>query len=551
MLYRPVRTTWLTLGVVVTALAVSAAADTARVFVKSNGIFPARVSIHPGDSITWLHLEGTHRLVNSASGTPLGTLFDFTLDTGNTAHTETFEEPLAAEYLDQYGDLPENPSEKDGFITVAPHRFLPGAPGWLNTNYVANGEHSEVSLVATPDGTWVAAWLGLIGTSAQDVFVSRSIDGGHTWSTPKDVSVYGVTDNAAEERPDIAVNANGDLVVVWASPQDVGDGVGTDLDIFSATSTDGGQTWSEAVVVNSTAVLDTLAADSNPRVAWADETTVAVVWNCDFNLGGTAGSDQDIFVAVSTDGGDSYEDVQRINNSSSSLDDVRPAIVSNGSRLVVAWEELGDDTDLFCAYSNNNGATWSTEYQVNRNGFEDDGDDTDVALAYAGEDGWIAVWRSTEDFEGMTGTNADIFYATSLNGYIWSNPLPLSPRAYENQEFDEAPPRLAANVERGIALVTWAAVDGEESVHGPDSDILLASSTDRGRSWAPSYAFNASASQDAAGDEETAPAAGIADDGTVLGAWSTTSDRDGAGIISGSKGHCREINCYSVALAGT
>jgi Neuraminidase (sialidase) len=120
-------------------------------------------------------------------------------------------------------------------------------------------------IVVVPDGTLVDVTAMYRGSgrqpSANQAFegVMLSHDAGVTWSQPIKIANQRGTDptdpetgdvvRAGVDIPDIAVAPNGTLYVVWG---DAGPSGGTHTDIVLSRSTDGGRTWSTPVKVNQT-----------------------------------------------------------------------------------------------------------------------------------------------------------------------------------------------------------------------------------------------------------------------------------------------------------
>lgn len=145
---------------------------------------------------------------------------------------------------------------------------------------------SDIGLTGT--GTTYVAWMQGIHPN-EDIYFSRSLDGGGTFSTPIDIS------NLPEKSwcPHIAVAAGGTIHVVWAEGAAF-----TDRKLMATRSTDGGQTFSTPQVVSDPAV--DMAID--PRIAVAGAGTVLLTWG----TGDIATGDLDCFVARSTDGGATF-----------------------------------------------------------------------------------------------------------------------------------------------------------------------------------------------------------------------------------------------------
>ena len=222
---------------------------------------------------------------------------------------------------------------------------------------------------------------------------------------------------------------NGGIVVVWFSNEDL-DGAGSeDSDIFVSRSTDGGSTWSAVQVLNSNANEDT-QGDYDPNVITDGKGNWVAVWDSNEDLDGAGFGDLDIFVSRSTDDGSTWSAVQVLNSNATSDggDDYIPKVITDGNgNWVAVWyssENLGGagtDLDIFVSRSTDNGATWSAVQTLNSNAADDSGYDELPYIITDGTGNWVAVWQSGENLGGTADTDSDIFFSHSTdNGTTWS-----------------------------------------------------------------------------------------------------------------------------------
>ena len=180
----------------------------------------------------------------------------------------------------------------DGGATWSPTVSVTGAPGNILGPVVA----------ARPDGRVVVAWWNL---AAGDVLASASTDRGATWTPAVRVnavpgSAVWVNSSWETAMPSIAQDASGRLYVAWA---DLGAGT---RDILVSRSDDGGATWSSSVRVNDVATGDqwmpSLVVDPRGTVhaAWLDGRTGA--WNAEYANSTDGGLTWSANVRVSTAG---------------------------------------------------------------------------------------------------------------------------------------------------------------------------------------------------------------------------------------------------------
>ena len=138
-------------------------------------------------------------------------------------------------------------------------QLSPTAPALLNSNATTDSGADRSSQVATDgQGHWVAVWQseedlgGVAGTDA-DIFVARSANNGASWTAPATLNSNASTDSGDDFDPAIATDSMGNWVVAWRSDENLGGVAGTDDDLFVARSTDDGATWTPPAFLNSEA----------------------------------------------------------------------------------------------------------------------------------------------------------------------------------------------------------------------------------------------------------------------------------------------------------
>jgi hypothetical protein len=79
------------------------------------------------------------------------------------------------------------------------------------------------------------------------------------------------------------------------------------------------------------------------------------------------------------------------------------------STWAVAWsskldfDATGGDADLLVMASQDGGATWNGPTVLNSYATEDSTDDSSVRLLSTADGGFLALWRSLEDLDGISG----------------------------------------------------------------------------------------------------------------------------------------------------
>ena len=187
-------------------------------------------------------------------------------------------------------------------------------------------------------------------------------DGGQTFSEPDNIS--NITGGSRFPQ----ISSEGDNVyVVW---QDFG--ALNVADTFFSFSHDSGQTFSEPFnISNST------SRSFDPQIS-SQGNNVYVVWE-EFN------DDDDIFFAMSTDGGQTFS-TKNISNTTEGSQDAQ--ISSIGNNVYVVWQ---DDRDIFFARSTDGGQTFSTKNISNTTG------GSRVAQISSIENIVYVVWQDDDD----------------------------------------------------------------------------------------------------------------------------------------------------------
>lgn len=245
------------------------------------------------------------------------------------------------------------------------------------------------------------------------IMYSRSRDGGATFSAPAELDAG----NQSASRPAVmaADPRSGNLYVAWhgnAEPNNQADGFSGDLDVFVRTSTDGGATWGDRVVVND----DTgganqfepgLSVAPNGRldVAWYDfrhsptEPIVSSGHSGDLGL-------SDVYMSSSTDGGRTFGANVRVSDRSADRSygvwsnrvdsKFNVGIASSDATVYVAWQDTRNaigDTDAEDVY------TTSVHLAASPGAGDDD----------SGVPGWILLGSGTALGLGLAASGAWLF----------------------------------------------------------------------------------------------------------------------------------------------
>lgn len=295
------------------------------------------------------------------------------------------------------------------------------APSPIDMNAVADAGRDEGVTIGYGDGVFIAVWQcdAAINGLDFDLRYSRSTDGGLTWSPSATLNTNALGDLADDTSPTVTTDRAGNWVVVWESNESL---VGGDGDLFVSRSSDGGLTWSPTMILNGNALSD-FGADLRPQIETDGLGTWVVVWDSDDDLSGSIGADRDVLFARSLNNGASWSFPAAL-NADAAVDTGDEANASIATDRMVGWTTvwqsdedlggvLGTDTDVIIARSEDDTLTWSLGYSLQTSGAGDVGEDLAPRVATQAAGSTVVVWHSDDDSQGA-GSNFDIFAVSGL-----------------------------------------------------------------------------------------------------------------------------------------
>jgi hypothetical protein len=263
-------------------------------------------------------------------------------------------------------DLTSTTVGQDGdimFCRSADNGVSWSTPAPLNTDAgVDTRIDGSVSLATDRAGRWIAVWQGAnaytnpYGTDSE-IFFSRSLDNGLTWSAPQPLNVYALVDGGYDWNASIASDGTGNWVTAWVTNNSPAGVAGTDDDILFARSTDNGTTWSTPGYINTLGASDT-RNDGDVSLSYGSGRFVAV-WASNERVAGGFGADRDVLYGQSTSGGASWgvSSFVNTNAASDSTNDRLPGIAIDGSDHMAAAWVTGDNFDGDMLYATQTGGT--------------------------------------------------------------------------------------------------------------------------------------------------------------------------------------------------
>ena len=182
------------------------------------------------------------------------------------------------------------------------------------------------SLAVDARGVLYLAWHDF-RKGNQDIYFSRSIDGGHTFS--RNIRVNDDPGTDGQFNPSLAVDAQGTVYLAW---HDLREG---QADIYFSASRDGGETFGPNRRLNDDRGE---TYQFHPSLGAGRKGTVAVAWE-DYRNG-----QADIYLAYSTDGGRTFRPNVRVNSDRRPVDHLHASLaVGERNELAVSWEDQRED----------------------------------------------------------------------------------------------------------------------------------------------------------------------------------------------------------------
>jgi hypothetical protein len=292
------------------------------------------------------------------------------------------------------------------------------------------------------DGNIYVVWSEKSSLSSKfEVYFSRSIDGGATFTPPENVS----NNNGDSLTPRIAV-LNDVLHVVWS---DKTGGTSGNYDIRFSKSSDMGDNWDASIKLSSNSgdsLTPSIAAfGSDIYVVWSDKT------------GGTSGK-FDIQFKKSTDGGASFTPAGASGTkvSSNSGDSLTPDVDASANGVFVVWSDTTGGTsgrfDILFKKSTDGGATFLPNTANAKNISKNSGHSVTPSLAVDGENVYI-TWSDTT---GGTSGNFDILFKKSIDGGDNFTPNTANANNISKTSGLSSTPRIALS--SGSIYVSWSDV---------------------------------------------------------------------------------------------
>ena len=345
------------------------------------------------------------------------------------------------------------------------------------------GVSQEPAIAIDSSGTTHVVWQDNMPGVYEVFYACKPADG--SWSAPIIISP---DDTNASQYPDIAIDGDDNLHVVWQDDTALGT-----IDIYYINKTAGGP-WSSEVVIYSDAapsMWPAIAIDNhdNLHVVWHDQEpgSYEIYYSMSMDGGSTwlppaiiSGAPGSYAAAIAIDSEDNLHVVWQhiilskyeiyyatkpsgdpwstpVNISKNSGDSLYPAIATdNSNNLHVVWEDLTPGNyEILYSISMDGGLTWPTQVNIS------DSDDSSVFpdIATDSNNGLHVVWSD------WTPGNLEVYYASKPSDGSWSTPENIS-----NSEDDSNTPAIAVDNSSRNLHVVWS-----EQIAALDWEVMYAS----------------------------------------------------------------------------
>lgn len=373
---------------------------------------------------------------------------------------------------------------------------------WDKEEY--GGGHSP-EIATDQNGNWIIAWSssGVSGDGYGDddeLYYTRSGDGGNNWSTPAVLNTNAATDYSSihyghDHNVSIATNETGVWVAVWMSNHRFL-GTGWDHDIVYARSFDNGQTWSDPKVLNDTATEDNTKfwEDWNPQIHTDGLGNWVVAWHTYPALSSRGSkdiTDHRIRASYSGDDGASWTSLGILDSNleTDDQDNFIEDITSDYSgNWLITWRGgTGDqNAKMFCRRSSDGGRTWTSAQPMHTETGPLSGDfKRNLNVMADGAGNWLCTFQS-RDIEGVYGNDNDIFVSISQNaGLTWSERIPVNPWADsddpDNLYYGDERPMIATD-HSGNWVIVWV-TKKDEGYNEVGHYVYASQSANNGLTW--------------------------------------------------------------------
>ena len=223
-----------------------------------------------------------------------------------------------------------------GKSTVFMTRSSDGGKTWSPNLRVSNGEACpccRTTMASAPDGTLYLAWRRVFPGNVRDIVVAKSTDHGASWQEPVRAHADDwVFDGCPHAGPSLQVDGAGHVHIAWWTGKQGAAGV------WYARSDDAGRTFGTPVALG----VAEFSRPAHVQLALGGKDRLVAAWD-----DGTLATPR-IVVRTSTDGGAKWSAPATLSDSGKTAG--FPVVAAHGDRMSVAWSEQRSSTPEHVAH---------------------------------------------------------------------------------------------------------------------------------------------------------------------------------------------------------
>jgi hypothetical protein len=396
----------------------------------------------------------------------------------------------------------------DGGKTVIESASRPAGGAWgLPVLVSSSADEASLPQVALDaHGDAVAVWLSLSGGGEYSIDASTKSGFGGAWQAPITLRELGAM-TVMDPRPDLAVDAQGDAVVVWER-------LAGAEDLVEGASRPAGGSWQTAET------LSTEAENLHPAEVGIDAAGEATaVWE-------QKGAEVRIDAATKPAAG-KWQHPVAVSAEGENANEPRLAVGANGN-AVAAWEHFESEELIEAAIRASAAGTWGKPVALTKPE-TGEGEPAGQQVAIDAQGDAVLVWaRMNNGHEIVEATER------AASSSAWQ---PVAALSGPGESLEELP-QVAVN-DQGNVVVVW------ERMHGGEETVEAAAGLATSRSWETPVALSGK------GEPASEQQVGIDGQGNAVAVWSRF---DGTSYLAEAAGYDAagpELSSLTIPTGGT
>jgi hypothetical protein len=366
----------------------------------------------------------------------------------------------------------------------------------IQVNTTTSSNQTAPKVAMDGDGDYVVVWQ----SAGQDgnlygVFLQRYNADGTPVGGEVLVNTY---TSGNQNNPAVAMNAQGEFVVTWDSSGQDGSGIGTFGQVFNADGTASGAEFQVNTYTSSSQSLSSVAMD--------DDGGFVVVWGSNGQDGNGYGVFGQRFDSTGTKQGAEFQ----VNTYTSSTQGVAKVAMDSDGDFVVVWHSSGQDgssNGVHAQRYNASGVTQGSEFRVNT---YSSGSQQNPSIAMADNGDFVIAWHSN----GQDGSSNGIF-AQRYNAAGVAQGAEFLVNTYTSGAQAQASVSMNST---GDFVIAWQSNLQDGSGYGVFAQAYQANGTAIGGEFQVNTYTSGS---------QSLSSVALGDDGDAVFAWASTGGQDG------------------------